>query len=123
MLLRLLQVGRYMLVIPIVGALLLTAAVVIMSAGVVVERARHLLREGEFSLKATKMMSVTVIQMIDFFLVGALGYITAVGMYNLFISTRDEQLLKRIRICGRPVRRPRCGCGFPDRRSWHAARR
>jgi len=30
--------------------------------------------------------------------VGALGYITAVGIYNLFITSQDEQLLKRIKI-------------------------
>ena len=38
-------------------------------------------------------MSVTVIQTIDFFLVGALGYITAVGIYHLFITSQEEQLL------------------------------
>lgn len=43
-------------------------------------------------------MSVTVIQTIDFFLVGALGYITAVGIYNLFITSSEEQLLNRIKI-------------------------
>ena len=43
-------------------------------------------------------MAVSVIQAIDLFLVGALGYITAVGLYKLFISQQEEQLLKRIKI-------------------------
>ncbi|MBL8816178.1 MAG: YqhA family protein [Planctomyces sp.] len=98
MLRTLLVLGRYLLVIPVIGSLLLTVGVVLMGAGVIVERAWNVLQNGEFSLKAAKMMSLTVVQTIDFFLVGALGYITAVGIYNLFITSDEEQLLKRIRI-------------------------
>jgi len=98
MLRRMLELGRYLLVIPVIGSLLLTAGVVVMAAGLIVERTWHLVQNGEISLKAVKMMSFTVIQTIDFFLVGALGYITAVGIYNLFITSQDEQLLKRIKI-------------------------
>ena len=43
-------------------------------------------------------MSVTVIETIDLFLVAALGYITAVGIYKLFVSQEEEQLLKRVKI-------------------------
>lgn len=98
MLHKLLVVGRYLLVVPVIGSLLLTVGVVLMGAGVIVERAGNLWRHGEFSTKAAKLMSITVIETIDFFLVGALGYITAVGIYNLFISSRDEQILRRIKI-------------------------
>jgi len=98
MLRTMLHLGRYLLVIPVIGALLLTVGVVIMSAGLIAERAWNLLQTWEFSLKSAKMMSYTVVQTIDFFLVGALGYITAVGIYNLFLSTNDEQLLQRIKI-------------------------
>ncbi len=98
MLRKLLELGRYLLVIPVIGSLLLTAGVVFMAAGLIIERAWHLIQNAEFSLKAAKIMSFTVIQTIDFFLVGALGYITAIGIYNLFITTKEEQLLKRIKI-------------------------
>lgn len=98
MLRKLLDAGRYLLVIPVIGSLLLTIGVVVMGAGLIVERGWNLFRNGEFSQKAAKTMSVTVIETIDFFLVGALGYITAIGVYNLFITTDEEQLLKRIRI-------------------------
>ena len=87
-----------MLVIPVISSLLLTVGVVIMGAGLIVERGWNLVTNGEFSTKSAKMMSITVVQTIDFFLVGALGYITAVGIYNLFITADDEQLLKRIKI-------------------------
>ncbi len=98
MLRKLLELGRHLLVIPVVGSLLLTVGVVVMAAGLIVERTWYLVNHGEFSMKSAKMMSVTVIQTIDFFLVGALGYITAVGIYNLFVTKNEEQLLKRIKI-------------------------
>ena len=98
MLRKLLLLGRHLMVVPVVGSLLLTVGVVGMGAALIFERAWHLLSKGELSPKAAKLMSVTVIETIDFFLVGALAYITAVGVYNLFITTNDEQLLKRIKI-------------------------
>lgn len=95
---ELLLIGRHLMVIPVIGSLLLTVGVVGMGAALIFERAWNLFRNGELSPKAAKFMSVTVIETIDFFLVGALGYITAVGIYNLFITTSEEQLLKRIKI-------------------------
>jgi len=98
MLRKLLVMGRYLFIIPIVASLLLTVGVVLMGACVIVERTWHLMTSGDISMKSAKTMSMTVIQTIDFFLVGALAYITAVGIYNLFITSNDEQLLKRIKI-------------------------
>jgi uncharacterized membrane protein YqhA len=98
MLRKLLELSRYLLVIPVIGSLLLTAGVVLMASGLIAERGWHLIQNGEVSVKAAKTMSFTVIQTIDFFLVGALAYITAVGIYNLFIACPEEQLLKRIKI-------------------------
>lgn len=98
MLYKLLRLGRHLMVIPVVGSLLLTVGVVGMGAALIVERAWNLWSRGDLSPKAAKLMSVTVIETIDFFLVGALGYITAVGLYNLFITSKDEQLLRRIKI-------------------------
>ena len=98
MLRKLLILGRYLLVIPVISSLLLTVGVVVMGAGLIVERGWNLVTNGEFSTKSAKMMSITTIQTIDFFLVGALGYITAVGIYCLFITTDNEPLLKRIKI-------------------------
>lgn len=98
MLRNLLILGRYLLVVPVIGSILLTIGVVLMGAAVIVERAWHLLDKGEFSLKAAKQMSYTVVLTINFFLVGALAYITAVGFYNLLVTEKNEQLLPRIKI-------------------------
>ncbi|MGE0759090.1 MAG: YqhA family protein [Pirellulaceae bacterium] len=95
---KLLLLGRHLMVIPVIGSLLLTVGVVGMGAALIFERAWNLFRNGDLSPKAAKLMSVTVIETIDFFLVGALAYITAIGIYNLFISSSDEPLLKRIKI-------------------------
>ena len=98
MLRKLLEAGRFLLVLPVVGSLLLTIAVVAMGLGLILVRAWDLLTNPEFGEKPAKDLSVAVIQAIDLFLVGAISYITAVGIYKLFISQEDEQLLKRIKI-------------------------
>ena len=98
MLKRILEVSRFLLVLPVIGSLLLTIAVVVMGLGLIVIRGWDLLRNPEFNDKMGKVLSIAVIQAIDLFLVGALGYITAVGLYKLFISQQEEQLLKRIKI-------------------------
>ena len=100
MLKKLLVDSRYLLVLPVVGSLLLTLAVVVVVVGfgVIVVHGWTLLQQVDFTGKAAKMLSVTVIETLDLFLVGALGYITAVGIYKLFISQEEVQLLKRIKI-------------------------
>lgn len=98
MLRKILETSRLLLVLPVIGSLLLMIGVVIMGLGLIVTQGWEMARDVEFSPKAAKLFSVTVIQTIDLFLVGALAYITAVGIYKLFISQEDEQLLKRIKI-------------------------
>ena len=98
MLKKLLEISRFLLVLPVVGSLLLTVAVVVVGLGLILVRGWDLLQNPEFNDTMAKVLSVSVIQAIDLFLVGALGYITAVGLYKLFISQEEEQLLKRIKI-------------------------
>ncbi len=95
---NLIDFGRYPLILPIIGALLLTVSVVIMGLGVILVQIWQLVGKGEFSQKAAKQLTINVIETIDLFLVGAISYITAVGIYKLFISQKEEQLLKRIKI-------------------------
>ena len=98
MLRKILLAGRYLLVVPVIGSLILAVGVVIMGAGVIVTRGWYFITTGEFTAKAAKLMSVTVIQTIDLFLVGALAYITAVGIYKLFINQDEGQILKGVKI-------------------------
>lgn len=95
---RFLAACRFLLVIPVVGCLILTAGVVLVGLGRILTAAVQLFKAGEFSEKAAKTMSLAVIEIIDLFLVGTVAYITAVGLYKLFISNEEIQLPIRLKI-------------------------
>jgi uncharacterized membrane protein YqhA len=95
---KLLEYSRFFLVLPIIGSLLLMIGVVLMGLGMILVQEWNLLQQGEFSLRTAKELTITVIQTIDLFLVGAISYIIAVGFYKLFISQDEAQLLKRVKI-------------------------
>lgn len=98
MLQKLLQSSRFLLVLPVVGSLLLMAMIVVMGLGVILTQLWNLLQTGDFSPKAAKQLNITVIQTIDMFLVAAISYIMAVGIYKLFVSHEDEPIFKGIKI-------------------------
>lgn len=98
MLRKLLEYSRFFLVLPIIGALLLMISVVLMGLGMILVQEWNLLQQGEFSSRTAKELTITVIQTIDLFLVGAISYIIAVGFYKLFICQDEAQLLKRVKI-------------------------
>lgn len=98
MLRKILVASRFLLVLPVIGSLLLMLGIVGMGLGVVLTQGWSLLRQGDFSAKGAKQLTLTVIETIDMFLVGAISYIVAVGIYKLFINQEDGNLLKRVRI-------------------------
>ena len=95
---RFLAACRYLLVVPIIGCVLLTAWIVFMGMARILVAGAEVVREGDFSAEAAKMMSLAVIEIIDFFLVGTVAYITAVGLYKLFISNAEIELPVRLKI-------------------------
>ena len=95
---RFLAACRFLLVIPVVGCVLLTAGVVIMGIGRIVTAGAQLLQAGDFSAKASKTMSLAVIEIIDLFLVGTVAYIAGIGIYKLFISNAEIELPMRLKI-------------------------
>ena len=88
--------SRFVLLLPVIGSLLLTVAVVVMGLGRILVAGVELFGKGDFSAKAAKIMSTAVIETIDLFLVGTVAYITAIGIYKLFIS--DEEINLPIRL-------------------------
>lgn len=98
MLSKILSGCRFLLILPVIGSLLLMIGVVVMGFGVVVIQEWNLFSKGEFSAKDAKELTIIVIETIDMFLVGAISYIVAVGIYKLFITQDDEQILKRVKI-------------------------
>jgi uncharacterized membrane protein YqhA len=95
---RFLAACRFLLIIPVVGCVLLTAGAVIMGIGRIVTAGAQLLRAGDFSAKASKTMSLAVIEIIDLFLVGTVAYIAGIGIYKLFISNAEIELPMRLKI-------------------------
>jgi uncharacterized membrane protein YqhA len=98
MLLRLITACRYLMVVPVIGCLLLTAGVVIMGIGRIIIGGAEIIEKGDFSAKAAKLMSLSVIENIDLFLIGAIAYIAAVGIYKLFIADPDKEPRVPIRL-------------------------
>lgn len=88
---------RLLLIIPVIGCVLLTAGVVIMGIGRI-WTGGAVLFAGDFSAKASKQLSLAVIEIIDLFLIGTVAYITAIGIYKLFISTVEIELPIRLKI-------------------------
>ena len=95
---RFLTACRFLLVIPVIGSILLTLMVIIMGLGRIVTIGMKLFSSGDFSAKAAKVISLEVIEIIDLFLIGTIAYITAVGLYKLFISSKEIQLPIRLKI-------------------------
>jgi uncharacterized membrane protein YqhA len=95
---RFLAACRFLLIIPVIGCVLLTAGAVIMGIGRIITAGAQLLRAGDFSAKASKTMSLAVIEIIDLFLVGTVAYIAGIGIYKLFISNAEIELPMRLKI-------------------------
>ncbi len=90
---------RLILFVPVFGCIVLTAAVVMMGVGRMWTAAQAQFEAGwDFSAKASKAMSLAVIEIIDLFLVGTVSYITAVGLYKLFIAGTEIRLPVRLQI-------------------------
>jgi uncharacterized membrane protein YqhA len=95
---RYLAACRYLLVVPVIGCLVLTAGVVVMGVGRIVTGGVEIFGKGDFSAKAAKTTSLAVIEIIDLFLIGTVAYITAVGLYKLFIGKVEVELPMRLKI-------------------------
>ena len=98
MLMKILSSGRYLMIIPVVGCVIISAGVMLMGVGRMFVGGWAYLAAGDLSPKATKAMSLAVIEIIDLFLIGTVSFITAVGLYKLFISSADIQMPMRLQI-------------------------
>jgi uncharacterized membrane protein YqhA len=95
---RFLVACRFLLIVPVIGCVVLTAGVVTMGMGRIVTEGMQAVRMGDFSPKAGKAVSLAAIETIELFLVGTVAYIAAVGIYKLFIGDRDLELPFRLKI-------------------------
>jgi uncharacterized membrane protein YqhA len=89
---------RFLLIVPVFGCVLLTAAAVAMGMGRIFTSGIRLVQAADVSAKAAKTMSLAIIEIIDLFLIGTVAYITAIGLYELFISQSKVELPMRLKI-------------------------
>ena len=90
--------ARYLLIVPVVGCILMTAGVVVVGIGRIISAVGRLAEYGIFSPKTSKLIAISVIEIIDLFLVGTVSYIVAVGLYKLFISKVNIALPMKLKI-------------------------
>jgi uncharacterized membrane protein YqhA len=89
---------RFLLVVPVIGCIILTAATVVMGIGRIFKAGIAAFGSPEFSIRSSKAMGLAVIEIIDLFLVATVAYITAVGLHKLFISSKKLNLPMRLKI-------------------------
>lgn len=85
MITRLLSYTRYVLVIPVLGALI-ASVTVLLFGGAETVRAIVTLLNTEAGIISSKELLLKYIEIIDLFLIGTVFYITALGLYELFID-------------------------------------
>ena len=95
---QILFAARYLLYLPVIGCVLMTAGVVVIGLGRIFTSVNRLIEYGLFTPKASKIISIAVIEIIDLFLVGTVSYITAIGLYKLFINKTNIELPMRLTI-------------------------
>ncbi|MDI7861709.1 YqhA family protein [Rhizobiaceae bacterium n13] len=89
MLRRLLAASRYIMIVPVVGTLLGSFALILYEIVVLTASIYEILVEGAISTKAVKVFAVGIVEAVDVFLIGIAVYITGIGLYFLFV---DETL-------------------------------
>lgn len=98
MLRKLLEYSRFLLALAVIGSLFLTLCVMVTALLLIGNRLWQLIQRGDLTATSAKTLTTAVIQALDMFLVGALSYIIAAGIYKLFISQQEETILRRIKI-------------------------
>ena len=86
MLRRILAGSRYMVVIAVLGSFLASVVVLIYGGLTVLNIIIDVFSHGAFTVDGAKHLAVECIEIIDLFLLGTVLYITALGLYELFID-------------------------------------
>ena len=95
---KLLIWSRNLLWLPIIGRLLLTLGCGIIGFLMIFSRAYAILAKGDFSPKTAKNIGLTTIETIDLYLIATVAFITALGLYKLFIAKGNFEMPIQIKI-------------------------
>lgn len=86
MLKRVLAGSRYVIFIAVIGSFLASLTVLVYDGLTVLNLVYEVMTHGGFTLEGAKHLELESIELIDLFLVGAVLYIVALGLYDLFID-------------------------------------
>jgi uncharacterized membrane protein YqhA len=85
MITRLFSYTRYLLVIPVLGALIASVTILLFGGAETVRTIATVL-DADAMVPSSKALLLKYIEIIDLFLIGTVFYITALGLYELFID-------------------------------------
>ncbi len=83
---RLIGNARYIVIIPVLMTLLAATALILFGAAETVVVIQQVIAKGDFSSKTAKSLLLSFIEITDIFLLATVLYITALGLYELFID-------------------------------------
>lgn len=83
---RLLAATRYLAIIPVVCILLAAVALTLFGAASTLQLLVSVAVSGKLDSKAGKELLLRSIELVDIFLLGTVLYVTAIGLYELFID-------------------------------------
>lgn len=78
--------GRFFVVIAVICSFLASIIILVYGGLLTFHSASQIINTGEISSKVGKKLVVSMIESIDFFLLGTVFYITSLGLYELFID-------------------------------------
>jgi len=88
MLHRILARSRYLMLIAVLGCFTASVTLLIYGALETITTISHALTTGSVSSENSKQLILSFIEVVDLFLLATVFYITALGLYELFIDER-----------------------------------
>jgi uncharacterized membrane protein YqhA len=82
--------GRFFIIIAVVCSFIASILILVYGGLLTFHSATQILGQGEISSKIGKKLVVSMIEVIDLFLLGTVFYITSLGLYELFIDEHIE---------------------------------
>lgn len=89
---KILDWSRHIFWVPILGSLVMMLGLSVIGMIHIATEAQEILAAGDFSTKTIKLVTISAIESLDLFLVATAAYITAVGLYVLYINPNNQTL-------------------------------
>lgn len=82
--------GRFFIIIAVLCSFLASIMILVYGGFLTFHSITQIIAQGEISSKMGKKLVVSMIEVIDLFLLGTVFYITSLGLYELFIDEHIE---------------------------------